>query len=171
MGVTIHFEGKLKNENNYDLLIKNAYEFINQYELESTIINEDNKFLSRVKDERDWDYTGSVKGLKIMIHDNCDPLLLEFDTNLYIQEFIKTQFVGADAHIIICEYLESISSFFEIFVITDEGEYYETKDKLALENHIDTVDKLIEEKLKLDSNLSGPVRNQDGRIIDLVENK
>ena len=171
MGVTIHFEGQLHDEDNYKKLMKNIHNFITQYELESTDINEEEKQLSRVKDEEDWDYIGPVKGVRIKIHDNCDPLIFEFDENLYIQEYIKTQFVGTDVHIIICEYLESISPFFSSFIIIDEGEYFEKKDKSILEKQIDTVDRLIEEKISSDPRLTGPVRSPDGRILDVVSNE
>ncbi|MDH5443957.1 MAG: hypothetical protein OEY52_00280 [Gammaproteobacteria bacterium] len=171
MGVTIHFEGQLQDEENYKKLIENVHEFAAEYGLETTDIDEENKTLSRVKDEKDWDYTGPVKGIRVKIHDNCDPLIFEFDENLYMQEYIKTQFVGPEAHIIICEYLASVMPFFKEFNIFDEGEYFETKDKNKLEHHIDTVDSLIEEKLNENPNLSGPVRSPEGRILDLVSNE
>jgi hypothetical protein len=45
--------------------------------------------LSRVRDEKDWDYIGPVNGIVIYLHEDCDPVRLEFDRDLYIQEFIK----------------------------------------------------------------------------------
>ncbi len=171
MGVTIHFEGQLHDEEAYKNIMENIREFVEKYELVSADISEECKNLSRVKDEEDWDYRGPVKGIRIKVHDNCDPLIFEFDENLYLQEYIKTQFVGAEAHVIICDYLETLSPFFNEFKIVDEGEYLETKDKERLENHIDTVDKLIEEKISTDPSLTGPVRSSDGRILDLVSNE
>jgi hypothetical protein len=53
---------------------------------------------ARVRDEEDWDYTGPVKGTAVYLHEDCDPVRLEFDENLYVQEFTKTQFAGVDWH-------------------------------------------------------------------------
>jgi len=111
-----------------------------------------------------------VKGIKIILDDNCDPLFLEFDENLYIQEFVKTQFVGAEAHIVLIDLLRSFEKFFVSFIVEDEAEYWDTSDKGLLEQHIAKVDSLIEEQLKSNPKLSGPVRSPYGRIIDLIEN-
>jgi hypothetical protein len=38
--------------------------------------------LLRVRDEQDWDYTGPVKRIAVYLHEDCDPVRLEFDENL-----------------------------------------------------------------------------------------
>ena len=168
MGVTIHFEGQVRDEENYEKLLAEVVAFADNYGMEYSEIDDQIRTLSRVKDEKDWDYTGPVKGIKIILHENCDPLNLEFDKDLYIQEYVKTQFVGAEAHIILVELLRDFQKYFSSFQVEDEGEYWETNDKSVLEDHISTVDKLIDERLAEDPNLTGPVRSPSGRILDLV---
>jgi len=170
MGVTVHFEGQLKDEASYKCIIEELIVFADNYGMEYTSIHEECKSLSRVREEEPWDYEGPVKGLKVVLDDNCDPLFLEFDEKLYIQEFVKTQFVGAEAHIILIELLRSFEKFFVSLMVEDEAEYWDTSDKELLEKHIAKVDSLIDEQLKNNPNLSGPVRSPDGRILDLVEN-
>ena len=43
--------------------------------------------LTRVRDEQDWDYVGPVKGVVISTDEDCDHVRLEFDSDLYAQEF------------------------------------------------------------------------------------
>ena len=90
MSVTIHFEGRL-NSQNYLGLISLATNFAIANNMKYFLFEEENKTLERVKDEEDWDYIGTVKGIKIQPDIDCDPLLLEFDNNYYyIQEYCKT---------------------------------------------------------------------------------
>tara|TARA_R110001592_G_scaffold32162_2_gene112770 strand:+ start:24489 stop:25007 length:519 start_codon:yes stop_codon:yes gene_type:complete len=171
MGVTIHFEGQLKNDEvSYKGIIEEAIAFADSYGMEHKPIYEACKKLSRVREEEPWDYEGPVKGLKIILDDHCDPLFLEFDETLYIQEFIKTQFVGAETHIIVIQLLRSFKKFFVNLIVEDEAEYWDTSDKKLLEEHIAKVNSVIEDQLKSNPKLSGPVRSSDGRILDLVEN-
>ena len=99
MGVTIHFEGQLLDEKAYQELMAFVswtaeVEAWRTEPIESQIVT-----LLRVRDEQDWDYTGPVKGIAVYLHENCDPVRLEFDENLYVQEFTKTQFAGIDWHL------------------------------------------------------------------------
>jgi hypothetical protein len=65
MGVTIHFEGQLASS------IADA----EGWQIE-TIASGD-VTLPRVRDEKDWNYTGPVKGIVIYVHEDCDPVRLE----------------------------------------------------------------------------------------------
>jgi len=167
MGVTIHFEGKLKSQDSYLYVIDIAKQFAISNDLEFTIFEEGNKLLQRVKNEEDCDYQGPTKGIVIEIATNCDPLNLEFDEALYIQEYCKTQFTRTDNHIIIINLLRTIEPYFNALKIHDEGEYWETEDITILQMHIDNCFRGIEEAKEENSSLEGPFR-VDGRIIDLM---
>ena len=67
MGVTVHFEGQVKDEGNYQKLISEAVAFAKDCGMQYSEIYDNNKTLSRVKNEEDWDYTGLVKGVKIIL--------------------------------------------------------------------------------------------------------
>lgn len=137
--------------------------------MEHSVFEEQNKTLERVKDEKDWDYVGPVTGIRIQPHVNCDPLLLEFDDNYYIQEYCKTQFSPLETHVKIVDFLHVIQPLFEHLIIFDEGEYWETRNIVLLQQHIDNCFIAMDEAKAGNKNLSGPCRLDDGRIVDLME--
>src|SRR5688500_16906681 len=103
MGVTIHFEGKLKSELSYHPLLDASVIFAVKNNMPFEEIASDNKRLERVSQEADWNYEGPVKGIKILPGHGCEPLWLEFDENLSIQDFCKTPFAAKEIHIKIIE--------------------------------------------------------------------
>lgn len=166
MGLTIHFEGKLKSEQDYFLLLDDAKKFACDNHFEYFEIAEENKLLQRVRNDQDWDYQGVTRGIQIQPTDNAEPLILEFDKDLYIQEYCKTQFADAEVHIKVIEFLEAIKPYFFVLEILDEGDYLETKNREILAKHINNCWEAIE-KLKIDYPESvGPFRIPSGRIID-----
>ena len=70
MGVTIHFEGSIAKAEGWSS------------EIAAKVAT-----LTRVRDEQDWDYVGPVKGVVISTDEDCDHVRLEFDSDLYAQEF------------------------------------------------------------------------------------
>ena len=168
MGVTIHFEGRLKTVSDLDKVIDLGLEFAKRKSSEVIKLDSAEKLLKRVKDDKDWDYQGEVRGIQFQPHENSDPLLLEFDKDLYIQEYCKTQFAGVATHIEVVQFLREIEPHFDNLVIVDEGEFWDTDDIKVLEQKFDdffnAFDKAVEENPKL----KGPFRVQ-GRIIDLME--
>ncbi len=67
MGVTIHFEGQLRDESAYNQLIDAAESFAKARGWVTRSIAEANTILNRVRsdDETEWDYEGSTKGIEI----------------------------------------------------------------------------------------------------------
>lgn len=168
MGVTIHFEGKLKSEIDFEKVISLSKNFAEENEMPFSLFEEPNKFIKRVRDEEDWDYYGLAKGIYIQPHENSDPLNLEFDNENYIQEYCKTQFSDIKTHIKIINLLRQIEPFFEDFTVNDEGGYWSLNDKQLLEENINHCFCAIERAKDNNKKLSGPYRIQ-GRIIDLMD--
>jgi hypothetical protein len=137
--------------------------------LEHFEFKEDYKLLERVKDEKDWNYEGSTKGLQLQPDLNSDPVILEFDENLYVQEFCKTQFADTSVHILVIDLLKQIQPYFDNLIVEDEGEYWETSDINLLQQHIDNCNRVSEEMKNENSKMNGPFRLNNGRIIDLME--
>jgi hypothetical protein len=169
MGVTIHFEGQLSSSGNFDKLITVAKNFAEHNHWEYFMFKENHKLLERVKDEKDWNYEGPTKGLQLQLDLNCDPLILEFDENLYVQEFCKTQFADTSVHIFVIDLLRQIEPYFDNLIVEDEGEYWETSDVNLLQRHIDNCNRVSEEMKNENPKMSGPFRLKNGRIIDLME--
>ncbi len=168
MGVTIHFEGNLKSSANFYKVIDIAKQFAEKNNFKYEIFKEENKLLERVKDEQNWDYQGLTSGIVINVDTNCDPLNFEFDKELYIQEYCKTQFADISVHVLVISLLKKVEPYFEILKIDDEGEYWDTADITILQTHFDNCFKAIEETKKEDNLLQGPFRLDNGRIIDLM---
>jgi hypothetical protein len=94
MGVTIHFEGRVKGATAYSLLVDEIREFGASHAWPIEEIPRANRSLKRVRNEQNWDYSGPTFGILLSPDPNCDPLRFEFDNDFYIQEFVKTQFAG-----------------------------------------------------------------------------
>lgn len=62
MGVTIHFEGQLLSNVVYDDLIATITAIAERQNWLTAVMESAEVTLLRVRDEKDWDYTGSVKG-------------------------------------------------------------------------------------------------------------
>ncbi len=168
MGVTVHFEGSLEGLEAFRRVVAFAEEFASARNWTASIICEARAKLQRVRDERDWDYVGPTEGIALQPHPNCDPLRLEFDADLYIQEYCKTQFAPMSVHIDVVELLRGIQPEFQSFIVEDEGEYWGSGDESRLEGHLNACFSALDEHLARDSNLTGPVRDPSGRILDLV---
>lgn len=168
MGVTIHFEGKLKSDFEYKKLMIAAEEFATSNKMKYDFFENDQKVLLRVKNNEDWDYSGSTRGIRIQPHENTDPLNLEFDKDNYLQEYCKTQFAEPEIHIQIIAFLKSIQDFFEVLTVNDEGDFWQTADRQVLVNHINTCFHQIETLRQNDYALDGPFKTADDRIVDLM---
>ena len=168
MGVTIHFEGKLIDDLAYQRVLEFANAFATHHGWPNEPIAERQVTLQRVRNEEDWDYTGPVKGITLHPHPDCDPVHLKFDENLYVQEYCKTQFAGAEAHILVIELLRLLKPQFRNLTVEDEGEYWETGDRAALENHIRRCAEAMRDILDQKPNAHGPVRLPSGRIVDIM---
>jgi len=169
VGVTIHFEGKLKDDRSLADVLAVATTFSKEHSWPLQSIGEPQVTLRRVRDEQDWDYVGPVTGVEIQPHEDADPFRLEFDSDLYVQEYTKTQFAPIEIHAQLVELLHLLKPFFEELKIEDEGEYFESGDLTLLAKHRDRCFEVFNEYLAQPSKYHGPVRIEGGRIIDLIK--
>lgn len=168
MGVTIHFEGKLVDEASYRSLIETAAAFAQREQWLTETFESENIKLARVRDEKDWDYYGPVKGIQIYPHEDCEPVRLEFDRGLYIQQYTKTQFAGAQIHLKVVALLKAIGPFFSNLRVEDEGEYWETGDVDVLKEHMNRVQDVIDQECAKNPSARVKFRTPSGRIVDLI---
>ena len=168
MGVTIHYEGQLIDEASYDGVIRAAKAYAEEEGWPTEPIESSEVTLLRVRNEEDWDYTGPVKGIAIYPHTDCDSIRLEFDHDLYIQEYTKTQFAGAEIHLKVLGLLRTIMPFFRKLKVEDEGEYWDTGNMDILTEHLQWSQKVIEEEFKKSPSGRMKVKTPDGKIIDLM---
>lgn len=169
MGVTIHFRGRLRDRAAMADLLQFARRFASERGWVTDEINEANVKLLRVDEyERDCDYLGPVSGLKLIPGNDCEPIKLEFDNDLCVQEWTKTQFAGAETHLTICDFLHAIERYFETFKVNDEAEYWDTGDIELLKKYLADCDSFIEEQLQEHPTAEAKVKTPTGRIVDLI---
>lgn len=167
MGVTIHFEGRLRSSQDFDKVIGLGLEFATRKSSEIIKLDSPKKLLQRVRKDDVWDYEGEVRGIQFQPHVNSDPIILEFDTNMFIQEYCKTQFADVATHMEIVGFLRDIEPYFEDLQVTDEGEFWETSDIKMLQQKFEDFFIARDNAIKENPRLKGPFRVQ-GRIIDLM---
>jgi len=109
-----------------------------------------------------------MKGIVLYPSEDCEPVRLEFDRDLYVQEYTKTQFAGVDMHLKVVELLRVLKPFFRALRVQDEGEYWETGDVRILTEHMDTIHHVIESELKKNPRARAKLKTPDGRIVDLM---
>ena len=168
MGVTIHFEGRLQSEAAYTRCIQNTLAFAAVRGWRVEPIEPAERTLHRVRNDEDLDYSGPTRGVCVLAHDDAERLRLEFDRDLYVQEYVKTQFAPIDVHVAIVELLSQLAPEFEELSVEDEGEYWGTRDRSLLERHISSCFAAMDDAIAADPTLSGPFRMPSGRIADLV---
>lgn len=178
MGITIHFEGKLKSEDAFRALIHSAKALSIEFMWPYTEISEKEAKLTRFQrndeaeddgDDEELEYLGPTRGIEIRPVQSCEPFRLEFDKDLVVQEYTKTQFAPIEVHVLLANFLKDNAGHFEFLRVFDEGEYFETGDSLLLQKHRDACQKMLDEHLRKNANGRGPVRLPSGRIADIVE--
>ena len=175
MGVTIHFEGRLSTEDGFAELKRIAVEHANDHGWRVESIDADHVKLARVhvhegeEEEEEWDYEGPVRGIALYLHEDCDPIRLEFDRDWYIQEFTKTQFAGPEIHKLVVEFLRKVQSLFVEFKVFDEGEFWESGDIELVRKHIFACEQAIADELQKHPDAQVKVKLESGRIMDMVE--
>lgn len=64
MGVTIHFEGRLKSAQDQNEVLRKGHELAKRLSQEPVLLDSGKKLLKRIRNEEDWDYEGPVKGIQ-----------------------------------------------------------------------------------------------------------
>lgn len=168
MGVTIHFEGRLKSAEALTSLESDVQAFATEYGWQTKPIAESHATLKRVLNEQNDDYFGPTRGVEVQPHPDSEPLRFEFDRDLFVQEYCKTQFAGSATHVRIVELIRRLAHYFEDLHVEDEGEFWETGDEVLLEGHIGKVNGMIDEICREQPSARGPIRLPSGRIIDVT---
>lgn len=168
MGVTIHFEGRLGGEGELKLLLLLASEFAARHGWSIERVAGAEAVLHRVRDDSDSDYVGPVRGLVVYAHDDCDPVRLEFDRDLYIREFVKTQFAGEATHLAVVDLLRALEPCFAELRVEDEAGFWATNDIQVLRNHFRAFEEALQDELRKHPGARVKVKLADGRIVDMM---
>ena len=168
-GVTINYEGSAKDSNAIGAILSEATSFGKGRGWRVEPVAKDKVELERVIDEKTSKYTGALRGIILYPHDMCEPVHIEFGSDMFMQDFVKTQFAGANIHVAVIDLLRHLKSYFASLKVDDEGEYWETSDKAKLEKHIATVNRTLDDIKREKPSARGPVKLKDGRIADVIQ--
>ena len=168
-GVTIHYEGYAASTGAVSQVITVATAFAAKRGWKIEDASAERGKLERVMDEKDKDYAGKITGIVIYPHEKCEPLHIQFGDDLFMQDYVKTQFAGATLHLDIIAFFDELKPCFRKLDILDEGDYWETRDRAVLEKHIATVNKVIEDIKKRKPDAKGAVILPSRRIADVIE--
>ena len=168
-GITIHYEGTAAAPGAVAKVMAEVTAFAKKNKWQVEDASATNGKLLREIDEKEMDYEGVITGVVVRVNDNCEPLYFQFGDDLFMQDFVKTQFAGADIHIQIVQLLESLRPHFKKLDVIDESDYWDTHDRSALEGHIAKVDSMIEDIKKKNPQAKGPFKLKSGRIVDVIQ--
>src|SRR5262249_23521889 len=112
-------------------------------------------------------YQGPLTGIVIYPHPMCEPIYIQFGTDLLMSDFVKTQFAGPDVHVEVIGLLRKLKPLLADLQVSDEGEYWQTNDRAKLATNIAAVNAMVESIRKSHPGAKGPVKIGE-RIIDLV---
>lgn len=169
MGITIHFEGTLNDDTSLMSFIRSVKAHAELRGWFTEDIESDEARLTRWQDEGGKsEYLGPTKGIVVYVAEDCEPVRFEFDSQLYMQDWVKTQFAGASAHVQVVGLLRAVEPHFRKLVVEDEGEFWETGRREVLDNHIEACNRTIEEIASEKAGSQIKVRTPTGRIVDLI---
>jgi len=173
-GVTIHFKGQLENAAAVEQVANAACAVANAHSWRcEPVSNPKSQALDQitVRSLQELDGTPELtnaNGVVIYPPEMSEPIYLVFGAKNKLDNFVKTQFAGPDTHVGVVEVLDAIEPFFLTLEITDEGRYWETRDRALLEEDLASASDQIEAIKLARPNVVGPIKRPDGRILDLV---
>lgn len=168
MGVTIHYEGVLRNAAAGAALIETVAGLGEAQGWPVSLIDEAETRLTHFIAEVEVEYVGPSRGVELQAP-GAEPLRFEFGDDRFVQDFCKTQFAGVEVHAAIVELLRTVAPLFEALEVFDEGELWETGDAATLVGHFERIDDIIADMKRKDPAAEGPIRLESGRIVDLME--
>lgn len=164
MGVTIHYEGKIKNKVILPELIAEVKDIAISMKWDYHIFSEN----FPLDDSDDGSYDGELYGM-LFSPPKCEPVWISFlsngrmsgpgilasrkDENPTLENkylynlFTKTQYAGVDIHKSIVELFRYLNGkgYFTEFSMIDEGEYWETRNEALLVANFERVARAIDD--------------------------
>jgi hypothetical protein len=92
--------------------------------------------------------TTSVWGFIIQAHPDREPLTFAPDDKGKVDDWVKTQYAGADVHIQISDFLARIGVFFTNLKVDDDTEHWTTRNRESLELGMQQVNEMLEDAVR-----------------------
>jgi len=164
MGITIHYQGRLKSADLLDELAARLKTFAGEHDWVVTPLDMDEVVLFRAMNGEVVQYCGPVTGLVVNAHEDCAPVRFIFDSDWFMQEATKTQFCPTAVHVQVADLLRAVADLFDDFRVMDEGEYWETGTTEVLERTKGFLNGVIENLKETVPGVEGPVSIPDTRF-------
>ncbi len=195
MGITIHYHGKLANPRALDALLDDARLFCRArgwewQDIDDRVIGTVERWMrEESKGEqvvtRNFPIDDTLRGIIVNPHPESEGVWLIFngagelcsympqnESDHYWENkflFTKTQFAPIENHIAVCELLEMIrDKHFPTLEVSDEGEYWQTKDRARLEQQFALLNSLMNRVEKM---LKDPERELSQEIQKTLDEK
>ncbi len=154
MGITIHFRGRV----NPKIRTKEFYIY-------AALISREFGWMISDLESRE----NNVAYFEIHPHEFCEPMIFNITPEGFFSDHCKTQFAPIDVHKKMISLFEQVKKKLSEFLIQDEGGYWETRDEKHLERQITNCFLAIRDEMDKDPEYYGPVKTEDGRIVDLTK--
>ncbi len=189
MGITIHYHGKLDNPRVLDNLLDDARLFCRKrgwewQDIDDRVIGTVERWMREESQgaqvvTRDFPLDDTLRGIIVNPHPESEGVWLTFngagelcfympqnESDHYWESkflFTKTQFAPTENHVAVCELLEMVrDKYFPTLEVSDEGEYWETKDRARLEQQFALLNSMLNRVGKMlkdpDSELSQEIQ-------------
>ncbi len=143
MGVTIHYRGRLKSPARYTALLTEIKDICDSNQWHYTIVPSYNKAEKILPELNESELTGIsfsvAKGSEpVMFFFNNEGILRGPFSDYWKEEplpwlFVKTQFAGPEAHVVLCTLLKYLfDKYFDQYEVVDEGGYWHTGNAAGL---------------------------------------
>lgn len=116
MGRVIHFKGKLASAKSYEGLEAIILEFAEAYDLSVLFYGIHSLPVSGSGPEAV--HPKLLPGIFVQPGAFCDPLVLEFDEDLYVQTSCNTALADSQVHILLMELVQKMKPFFSYLNIS-----------------------------------------------------
>ena len=169
MGITIFYKGKLNNMQHVNSVVDELNDISEIMNWEKTILDNDwnqPNTAELIRHENRIDITGHIplKGIRINLHPDCEPLSIFFDKQGNLQDIlgmvlnheenedsfnrhlsVKTQFASPNIHISIIKLLKFLKNkYISDLDVFDEGGYWETENQELLEQKINFINEKLD---------------------------
>lgn len=169
MGITIHYRGKLHPKVKPKEFYLYAGLTAKEKGWKASDLFESEGPALLAHPEEDLAYNGKLSTFVIEPHEHCEPLAFQITADGYFRNWCKTQFAPLEIHKGIVDFFSQMRIKFSEMVIQDEGGFWELRDEKVLEERIVTCFLEMQKTKDEDPEYYGPVKNEKGRITDLVK--
>ncbi len=144
MGVTIHFEGRLKSLGQATEMVRIAKDHASRWGREARAVDDSSGGIFDHVAGRHGQEHGHARGVIMSPHAMSEPVMLLYDPAGVVMFSTKTQFAPPSAHMAIVALLEDLQPLFATMEVNDEGVYWGTHDAAELHRRLEFLDHAID---------------------------